>query len=166
MAEDVLSLESLALKNAGLAMDSLTVYRRLIDGDQVIARLRALIDYCRQGRMDLGVFLDHYGEFFASLADSAADSLEDYLIEAILFHDNSFTRSLENGRIPSPLAPAVAHDLDCLQQLAGLAPAVFKAQAATDCWGSETELALLKRLPEWRQRRGRTRSTTPARTKN
>lgn len=156
MTEDVLSLESLALKNAGLALDSLTVYRSLLDGDRVIGRLRALIDFCRQGRVELGGFLNHYGDFFEALADSAADSLEDYLIEVILFHDNSFTRSLENGcRLPNPLAPAAAHDLDCLQQLAGLAPAVFKAQATKHCCSSEAELALLKRLPEWQHRRGK-----------
>jgi predicted AAA+ superfamily ATPase len=158
MTEDILSLESLALKNAGLALDSLTVYRRLLDDDQVIAHLEALIDCCRQSRVELSAFLNHYGDFFAALADSAADSLEDYLIEAILFHDNAFTRSLECGRrLPSPLAPAAAHDLDCLQQLAGLAPAVFKTQAAKHCRSSESELALVKRLPEWQQQHGKNR---------
>lgn len=156
MTEDILSQESQALKNAGLALDSLTVYRRLLDEDQVIARLQALIDCCRQSRVELSAFLNHYGDFFAALVDSGADSLEDYLIEAILFHDNAFTRSLECGRrLPSPLAPAAAHDLDCLQQLATLAPAVFKNQAAKHCRSSESDLALVKHLPEWQQHHGK-----------
>jgi hypothetical protein len=156
LTEDILPLESLALQNAGLALDSLTVYRRLPEVDPVIARLRALIDCCRQTRLELGVFLNRYGDFFESLADSAAGSLEDYLIEVILFHDNSFARSLEReGRISSPLAPAAAHDLNCLQQLAGLDPAGFKAQAARCCCSSEAELALVKHLPEWQHRRGK-----------
>jgi predicted AAA+ superfamily ATPase len=140
MTEDVLPLESLALKNAGLALDSLTVYRRLVDGDPVISRLQALIGCCRQDRMG------------------------DYLIEAILFHDNSFTRNLENERhIPGHLTPAAAYDLDCLQQLTGLSPAVFKAQAVKHCCSSEAELALLKRLPEWRQLRGEGQEHRPGR---
>ena len=90
--------ESQPLKTARLALESLTVYRQLLDGDRVISRSRALIGCCRQGRMELGVFLDHYGDFFAALAVSAADSLDDYLIEAILFHDNAFSRSLAGGK--------------------------------------------------------------------
>jgi hypothetical protein len=159
MTED--PLESLVLKNAALALNSLTVYRQLLDGDRVIGRLQALISYCDSiarlnlGKRDLGVFLDHYGDFFAALAASPADSLEDYLIEAALFHDNAFACSLEGvPDRPSPLAPAAAHDLDCLQQLAGLAPAIFKAVAVKNCCSSEAESALVRQLPEWRQRLG------------
>jgi predicted AAA+ superfamily ATPase len=151
----------LALKNAGLALNSLTVYRQLLEGDRVIGRLQALINYCDSisrlnlGKRELGVLLDHYGDFFAALADSPADSLEDYLIETVLFHDNAFARSLESERnLLSPLAPAAAHDVNCLQQLVGLAPGVFKAHAVKHCCSSEVESALVRQLPEWRHRLG------------
>jgi hypothetical protein len=163
MREDVLLLESQTLKATGLAMDSLTVYRQLLEGDGVIVRLRALINCCLQERMELSAFLDHYGDFFAALADSGADSLEDYLIEAILFHDNSFTRSLEMERcIPSLLAQAAAHDLDCLQQMEGLVPAVFKAHAVKHCCRSESESTMVKKITEWQPCRARQVSGTKA----
>jgi predicted AAA+ superfamily ATPase len=158
MTEEVSSPEYQALKNAGLALDSLTVYRQLLDGDRVIGRLRSLINYCISYTIETGVFLNRYGEFFAALADSGADSLEDYLIEAILFHDNSFTRGLDSESGPhASLAAAAAHDLGCLQQLVGLVPAVFKVHASKHSSGARSELAEVQALPEWQHRRGESR---------
>lgn len=158
MTEDVQSPEYQALKTAGLALDSLTVYRQLLDGDRVIGRLRSLINCCITHTIETGVFLNRYGDFFADLADSGADSLEDYLIEAILFHDNSFTRGLDStGNPHASLAAAAAHDLDCLQQLTGLVPAVFKEHASKHSSGAGAPLAMVQELPEWQHRRGKGR---------
>jgi predicted AAA+ superfamily ATPase len=152
MTENALLSELQALKAAGLALDSLTVYRQLLDGDPVIGRLGALIDCCRQEQAPLSIFLRLYGDFSAALADSGADSLEDYLITAVLFHDNAFTRSGEQGRPATGfLEQAAVHDLDCLQQLTGLPPAAFKAYAAQHCSHSALELAFIDQLPEWQQ---------------
>ena len=155
MIKDLPPAPSQPLRDAGLALHSLTVYRRLLDEDQVIYRLHALSDFCRRDRTELELFLNRYCDFFAALAASATGSLEDYLISAILFHDNPFTRSLErDSHDLAGLEAAAAHDLNCLQQIANLAPAIFKAYAVRRCCESEAERAVVNSLPEWQTHRG------------
>ncbi len=155
MIKDLPPATSQPLKETGLALNSLTVYRRLLDEDQVINRLRALSDFCLRDRTELEIFLNHYCDFFASLADSAACSLEDYLVAAILFHDNPFSRAMErDSHNLAGLEAAAAHDLNCLQQMANLAPALFKAYAVQRCCESEAERTAVNNLPEWQTHSG------------
>ena len=135
---------------ARLAFSALTVYRGLLK-DGTVEKYIRLLEAVRG--VDLGGFLDAYGEFFYSLAHKNADSLSVYLTQQILYDDNLFSRqAAANGSasVEQSVLDAAENDL-ALLRLATISAAGIKKAAADNFECGEQERAeLLATLPEWR----------------
>lgn len=131
-----------------LALRSLAVYRNLLT-DQVLGRLDVLVDYLCIEPDDLATFLNLYNDFFHTLVTHETTSLEDYILDLVLFNENPYSLGLATGRDEDLLAETAARDLDYLQIIAGTAPADIKAFARKHLCKSGWETRLITGLPEW-----------------
>lgn len=149
---DALVSSSKCLKEAKLALDSLAIFRKLLE-DQVLKNLYALIDYlCRvvQEDFDAGKFINLYNDFFYSLVSEGTLSLSEHLINLILYHESPYSLAIEKGdmKMAGQLERAAAKDLESLELVARLSPAETKDKAMKFC-KTGLESSAVEALPEW-----------------
>lgn len=141
---------SFEIRSTKLALDSMSIYRDLLD-DNVISSLRLLIDYINMGKVELSCFTNLYNNFFFALAKSGTNSLEDYVINSVIFDENPFSLRAQtkitdkNGDI---IEKAAANDLVNLQLIAKLNPYTIKNQLLRYFDESEFKY-VIEKLPEW-----------------
>lgn len=111
------------LSSAGLALDSLTLFRGLLN-DPVLARFSALL-HCPPE--DIRSFIKAYSDFVSALY-AVTDNLSDYLQNAVLEQENPYvSRMASGGPIPEVIRASFRRELDILQNLSGLTSSEVKA---------------------------------------
>ncbi len=82
-----------------------------------------------------------YNDFFFEFAKSGVDSLEEYIIDKIIFDENPFTFSGTNRK-------AAENDLDSLQLVSKLDSVAIK-NMIIQCLNEKEYISIVERLPEW-----------------
>lgn len=138
------------IKSSKLALDTISIYRKLLE-DKVIKKLKTLLDYISEDDKQLPVVLNFYNDFFYSLAESDANSLEEHIIDKILFDENPFTKDVNRCRTSNKrvaIKKAVHIDLENLQLLSRVNPRTIKNYLSS--YFSENEFKyIIDKLPEW-----------------
>ncbi|AJA49006.1 putative ATPase (AAA+ superfamily) [Clostridium pasteurianum DSM 525 = ATCC 6013] len=139
------------MKSAKLALDSICIYRKLLD-DDVISSLRLLLDYINMGKGELSCFTNLYSNFFFYLAKNGANSLEEYVVDKIIFDENSFSLKAQikiAEKDENLMERAAANDLANLQLIARLNPCSIKNEIIR-CFENSDFKYIVERLPEWK----------------
>ncbi|ADL42278.1 protein of unknown function DUF815 [Caldicellulosiruptor obsidiansis OB47] len=102
-----------------LCFENLKVYRNLLY-DSVFKKLYNLVRFIDDGNQDLARIVNLYSTVYYNLLEAGKGcSLKEYIIEKILFSENTFTKlaakSVNNIAINESLKKAAACDLDCLE---------------------------------------------------
>jgi len=102
-----------------LCFENLKVYRNLLY-DSVFKKLYNLVLFIDDGNQDLARIVNLYSTVYYNLLEAGKGcSLKEYIIEKILFSENTFTKlaakSVNNIAINESLKKAAACDLDCLE---------------------------------------------------
>ena len=82
------------LSSIGLALDSLSIYRGLLE-DQVLRKLKTLLIYQDQAEVEFREIINLYNDFYFELTKSGMVSLKDLIIEKIIFDENPFSFKLQ-----------------------------------------------------------------------
>lgn len=142
---------SFEIKSVKLALDSICIYRKLLN-DDVISSLRLLLDYIDMGNGELSCFTNLYSNFFFNLAQSGANSLEQYITDKVIFDENSFSLEVQNKSTDKSkflMKEAAANDLMNLQLAARLNPLAIKRYIMENINNSQFKY-IIERLPEWK----------------
>lgn len=141
---------SFEIRSAKLALDSMSVYRNLLN-DNVISSLRLLLDYINIGKVELSCFTNLYNNFFFALAESGTNTLEAYVVDKIIFDENPFSLKAQSNIVNKSanlIEKAAANDLVNLQLIAKLNPYIIKNQLLRYFDESEFKY-IIEKLPEW-----------------
>lgn len=141
---------SFEIRSTKLALDSISLYRNLLD-DNVVNSLRLLLDYISMGKVELSCVTNLYNNFFFTLAESGTNSLEDYIINKIIFDENPFSLKAQTKGIDENeglIERAAANDLVNLQLISKLNPYTIKNQLSRYFDDSEFKY-IIEKLPEW-----------------
>ena len=133
-----------------LALDSLSIYRGLLK-DKVLSRLKALLICLNKENVELRKIVNRYNDFYFELAKSDTLSLKDYLIDKIIFDENTFSFKVQAVKFSDPdwvLEKAASHDLRCLQLVSNLDPYMIKAEL-TQLFEANSAKLIIEELPEW-----------------
>lgn len=137
---------------AKISLESLTVYRNLMQDTVVKALLNVFDDLVSQD-FDFCKFINDYSDFYYKLVEYHAEySFKNYLIEKIIFSDNSFSRYSEDvdfDLININLIKAVESDLSGLSKTAGISSADIKRLALEKVERTSFEYNSISALPEW-----------------
>lgn len=132
-----------------LALSSISVYRNLLK-DEVINSLYLLLDYIGEERIELNRVSLLYNDFFFRLSKSGADSLEEYIVDKIVFDENSFSRreKFKNqygaGKF---IEKAASNDLRNLQFVARFDNRIIKDQFI-ELFGDKYK-QIIESFPDW-----------------
>ncbi|MDR3542474.1 MAG: ATP-binding protein [Desulfosporosinus sp.] len=144
-------MEHNKLSSALLALDSLSIYRGLLE-NRVFGKLTALLISFNKTDVVFREVVNSYHEFYFELAqESSTMSLKDYVLEQIIFDENPFTLQQQAVQLSSPnhvIEKAAAQDLNCLQLIAQLDPALVKAYLS-ELFKDDAHNSLIDELPEW-----------------
>ncbi|MCI8513666.1 MAG: ATP-binding protein [Lachnospiraceae bacterium] len=111
------------LRSAGLALDSLTIFRRLLK-DPVLSRFSALLHSSPE---DPRSFIRDYSEFVAALY-AVTDNFGDYLQKVVLEDENTYVLRAAAGRpIPEAIQNSLDRELSILRDLSRLTSSEVKA---------------------------------------
>lgn len=119
--ENTNSNVSFDIKNAKLALNSISVYRNLLK-DKVVNSLYLFLNYADGEKVELDHTAELYNNFFFNLSESGTNSLKEYIINKILFDENAFSRIEKHKNIED----AAANDLKKLQFIASLKGSFIK----------------------------------------
>ncbi|MCB8817441.1 ATP-binding protein [Desulfosporosinus shakirovi] len=143
-------MEQNKLTTTLLALDSLSIYRGLLD-DNVLSRLKSLISCVNQATNEFRDVVNLYNDFYFELAKSGTVSLQEYIIDKIVFDENSFTfkpQAVQTSEYNNFLEKAVANDLKGLQQVSKLTPGLLKAKI-TETFANNSYKPFIEVLPDW-----------------
>ncbi|MCI1946287.1 ATP-binding protein [Clostridium luticellarii] len=138
------------IKYESLALDSISVYRNLL-GDRVIGSLRKLVGYIDKEKVNMETSANLYNEFFFELVESEYFSLRDYIIDKIIFSENSFSLKAERGNFKESenvIKTAAAGDLEKLQSIAELSASDIKRQLLKH-FDKDVYKRMILRFPQW-----------------
>ncbi|MBC8061253.1 MAG: ATP-binding protein [Clostridiaceae bacterium] len=122
------------------ALDSISIYRNLLE-DEVLSKFRKLLDYISKTQVELDGAINLYNEFFFLFAKSTSISLEEYILEKIIYDDNPFSSLGTNEK-------AASNDLNSLQLVSKLSSEVIKSKLIQIFSNSEYKY-LIEKLPTW-----------------
>lgn len=108
------------VKYAKLSLSSITIYRGLLE-DEVILALRDFFAFICQSEVQVESTMNSYNRFFFLLVNKGYCSLKDYIIDGIIFSENSFSKGAENRNLSeseNPIKSAAANDLQSLRYIA------------------------------------------------
>ncbi|HZK84555.1 MAG TPA: ATP-binding protein [Desulfosporosinus sp.] len=143
-------MEHSKLSSTLLAFDSFSIYRGLLD-NRVFSKLRELLIDINKSDVTLREIINSYHEFYFELSKSGTMSLKDYVLEQLIFDENQFTFQQQAAQIisfNSVIEKAVAQDLDGLQLISQLDPALVKARLS-ELFRDDLNNTLIEELPEW-----------------
>ena len=127
------------IKRSVLALDSISIYRRIIQ-DTVMKKLYLLLKYVDKNDIDIEQVINLYSDFFFEFSQKET-SLREYIIDRIIFDENPFTL---NGRNLN----AAQVDLNNLQLVSQVNSAYIKSKIIEQFCEVEYRL-LVEELPEW-----------------
>jgi len=133
-----------------LALDSLSIYRGLLE-NRVLSRLRALLICLNKADAEIREVINLYNDFYFELAKSSTISLQDYIIDKIIFDENPFSFKTQAAQMSGSgvgIEKAVANDLRGLQLVSKLDPAMIKAEI-TDLFKDNNYSFMIEGLPDW-----------------
>lgn len=138
-------------KKEKFALASISVYRKILK-DEVINKLKQLVNtvYSEESGLEEAVYC--YNEFFFSLINCGTDSLKNYIIDKIIFDENPFSlrAQIDNGfKSAAQIEKAAAMDLENLQIISKISPQTIKDELLKDYIHTEFETSVIERLPEW-----------------
>lgn len=139
------------LLNAKYAVASISVYRKALE-DELINKVKVLIDAIYDDQIGLGNVIELYNEFFFKLASNEAGSFENHIINKIIFDENPFSiRAQEENSDESMvlIERAAANDLQNLQTISKLNSKIIKSELLDNYIHNEFELSVIEKLPEW-----------------
>lgn len=151
MLGDEITLVKLSFKNTKLALDSLSIYRQLLD-DKVLSKLYSLSTYMNGAKVDLSNFFNMYTDFFYTLSYNSNGSLKDYIIDKIIFDENPYSKAAAGKVSPEQLNSlqyAASKDLERLQMVSNITSALIKDYVKKQLSNSDSELNFIEDLPEW-----------------
>jgi len=122
------------------ALDSICIYRNLLD-DVVISKFRDLLNYVSKSQVELDRAINVYNDFFFEFAKSGSVSLEEYVLDKIIYDENPFSYNGTNEN-------AASNDLDNLQLVTKLSSIVIKNKLIQIFNYSEYK-DIIDRLPVW-----------------
>ena len=132
--------------------DCLSVYRKFLE-DKIIEKLYKLIDYINNDQPQFNVFTRLYNEFFIELiASNSTATLEEYVIEKIIFDENPFSMLAEKEcfeDIDKQLVKAVSRDLDSLYAISSITSGEIKEFALKKISGSRLQRDAINGLASW-----------------
>jgi len=143
------------VKNAGLALNSLSIYRNILN-DPLISKLYRLVKYTGSENFHLNKAVELYNCFFFELVSTSSKSFKEYMIEKILFDENPFSFQAEMREfkyIDSALKNAAANDLDLLQNICALSSGDIKKYLLKYC-STDVESSIIGNLPSWDAKHG------------
>jgi hypothetical protein len=143
-------MEHNQLTSALLALDSLSIYRRLLE-NKVLSKLKDLLISSNKADVVFREVINAYHEFYFELAQSGTMSLSDYVLDQIIFDENPFTfqqQAVQSNSSKQVIEKTAAQDLNSLQRIAQLDPALVKANLA-ELFKTNPHQALIEDLPEW-----------------
>lgn len=135
------------IKQFKIALDSLSILRGL-RSDRVIDALYSLLD-CLNEKNSLSTFLNSYNELYYTLTSCDEGSFRDHLVDVLLFQEHPFARKIVSGSFSQTLEEALAHDLNRLQLVSNLKPALVKEQAMNFFSQYEQGIEAIGELPVW-----------------
>jgi len=133
-----------------LALNFLSIYRGLLK-DKVISSLEALLCCLNKADIELREVVNSYNDYYFELAKSGTMSLQEYIIDKIVFDENPFTfnlQAVQNSGYDSILEKAVLNDLKALQLVSKLEPTMIKAEL-TELFRKSSYQTFIERLPDW-----------------
>jgi len=132
------------LKNARLAVSSLTIYRQ-VACDGVVCEFTTMLESAFG--VELRGFLEAYGCFFAALAASGSGlDFAKYLSEIIKYDDNAYTRQAASGIINESLKAAALNDMAVFNQIAKLTCEEIKS-CAIENFSDDEDTCVIMGLP-------------------
>lgn len=150
-------MKSINLKNifevkyAKLAFDSISIYRSLLE-DDVIGSLRNLISYIDMGKINIGCAANMYNDFFFKLVKSGYCSLQEYIMDKLIFNENPFSMKAESKELKKEedvIKKAAKNDLRNLCCIAKLTSVDVKEGMLS--YISEGKLKqVVETFPEWK----------------
>lgn len=138
------------IKSSRLALDSLCIYRNLLK-DPIIKKLKVLLEYICLEEKELSQSINLYNDFLYSLLDKDVDSLEDYIVNKIIFDENSFSKNvhkLNEDKKKVLIKNAVSLDLENLQMLSTLDSKNIKSYLI-NYFRDEEFKYIIEKLPDW-----------------
>jgi predicted AAA+ superfamily ATPase len=138
------------IKSSRLALDSLCIYRNLLK-DPIIKKLKLLLEYICLDDKELSQSINLYNDFLYSLLDKDEDSLEDYIVNKIIFDENSFSKNvhkLNADKKKELIKNAVSLDLENLQILSTLDSKNIK-NYLINYFKDEEFKYIIEKLPDW-----------------
>lgn len=141
---------SFEVENAKLALNSISIYRNLLK-DKVIGSLYVLLDYVTGEKVDLDNTADLYNDFFFKLAQSGSNSLENYIVNKIVFDENPFSIKQQFNKPyegQKDIENAVKNDLKNLQIVARFKGRIIKDGLSKSLEDSNYKF-VVNAFPEW-----------------
>lgn len=138
-------------KKEKYALASVAMYRKILK-DNVISKLKFLIDSVYSDKSGLEDTIYKYNEFLYALLESGSNSLEQYVINKIIFDENPFSikAQLENRFEKGfSIEKSAAEDLDNLQVIAKINSQIVKKELLKDYIHTEFETSVINKLPDW-----------------
>ena len=136
------------LTTINLQLNSLTVYRKLLQ-DETVARFARVLNAAQSGSFAL--FLESYGAFLQQLSmESGSFDFVAHLEQLIRFDDNAFTRAAaQGGRSEgyTALRNAASFDLEALRAIASISFKELSKRVLSSA--NEQESSFVSRLPEY-----------------
>lgn len=133
-----------------LALDSLSIYRGLLE-NKVLSSLKALLSCVSKADIELREVINSYNDYYFELVKSGTMSLQEYIIDKIVFDENPFSFKLQAVQTSSNntlLEKAVSQDLRNLQLISKLEPTMIKAELSL-LFKNSDYITFIEGLPEW-----------------
>lgn len=139
------------LKKEKYALASIAVYRKILK-DDIVSKLKQLIDAVYSDKSGLEDTIYRYNEFFYALLESGSASLENYIVNKIIFDENPFSIKAQIGeglKTGFMLEKSARMDLDNLQIIAEISSENVKKVLLKDYIHTEFETSVIEKLPDW-----------------
>lgn len=140
---------------------SLTVYRHLL-ADPVIEELASLLNVLYNQREGAYGLIKAYHRFLGTLMKAPIQSLQDYILEKVLFDETPCSQAMEKWGEPQPFMDAFTRDLYILGCLAQISPDWMKQVLQSNCQPNPLEKKTIEELLCWPERDLRFRSNVKA----
>lgn len=151
-------MSSSSIGNYLLALDSLSVYRGLLE-DLTLNKLRELLITLEKKDYKLREIVNLYNDFYYQLAKCPGLSLTNHILSLLIFDENSFTfnaQAIHPSLEGNALDKAVSHDLRGLETISKLDSRTIKNEIALvdkentlNLPAEHNNHSFLQELPDW-----------------
>jgi hypothetical protein len=139
----------LEIEKIRFSLKSISIYRNLLR-DDIVKSMCLLFDCMEGGKIEFERFLFLYSDFFFKLTKTGESSLEDYVINMIVFDENPFSCGKKRDNqieIQDNIRKAVSADLKKLEIIAKLDSRMIKDKI--ECFVDDEFREMVRGLPDW-----------------